>query len=61
MTYLTRRKFLQTSAAFTGALAAGFACRSTAAAPIAVPEVDKLTAARSRRRRFRHFFPARKR
>jgi len=42
MTYLTRRKFLQTSAAFTGALAAGFACRSTAAAPMAVPEVDKL-------------------
>jgi 7,8-dihydropterin-6-yl-methyl-4-(beta-D-ribofuranosyl)aminobenzene 5'-phosphate synthase len=42
MTYLTRRKFLQTSAAFTGALAAGFVCRSMAAAPIAVPEVDKL-------------------
>lgn len=42
MTYLTRRKFLQTSAAFTGALAAGFARRAPAAAAIAVPEVDKL-------------------
>src|SRR5688572_33328834 len=42
MSYLTRRKFLQTSAAFTGALAAGVVCRPTAAATIAVPEVDKL-------------------
>ena len=42
MSYLTRRKFLQTSAAFTGALAAGVVCRAMAAAPIAVPEVDKL-------------------